>query len=151
MELMPRYRVLFVCIGNACRSQMAEAFARKHAVDAIEPASCGIRPCEMVAPVTRELMQEKGIDLDGCVPKGFGTTGFDYDLIVNMSGFDLPRTARAPILVWPVEDPYWVDDRRHREIRDELERRVKDLANRLRTGGIENCLGFDTPDLREAQ
>ncbi len=65
-------------------------------------------------------MLEKGIDLDGCTPKGFDTTGFDYDLIVNMSGFELPRTIGARILTWPVEDPYWVGDRRHREIRDEI-------------------------------
>jgi arsenate reductase len=144
---MRRYRVLFVCIGNACRSQMAEAFARKHAADVMEPASCGIQPCEMIAPSTREFMLEKGIDLDGCVPKGFAVTGFDYDVIVNMSGFPLPRAARAPTLTWPVEDPYWVGDRRHRQIRDELEMRVKSLADRLR----KRAIGFDTPDLREAQ
>lgn len=144
---MRRYRVLFVCIGNACRSQMAEAFARRHAADVIEPASCGIQPCEMVAPATREFMLEKGIDLDGCVPKGFDTTGFDYDLIVNMSGFDLPRSARAPILTWRVEDPYWLGDRRHREIRDELELRVKSLADELRKVAVR----FDTPDAGEAQ
>lgn len=131
---MSTRRVLFVCIGNACRSQMAEAFARAHASDVIEPASCGIRPCDMIVPETREAMLEKGIDLDGAYPKSFAETGFDFDLIVNMSGFELPRAAKAPVVVWDVEDPYFVDSVRHREIRDEIEQRVLELARELREG-----------------
>ncbi len=111
---------------------MAEAFAAKHAADIMEPASCGIRPCEMIAPATREFMLEKGIELNGRAPKGFGETGFDYDLVVNMSGFTLPRRVRAREVVWEVEDPYWVGGARHREIRDEIERRVLALAEELR-------------------
>ncbi len=111
---------------------MAEAFAGKHAADIIEPASCGIRPCDMVSSATRELMLEKGVDLNGRAPKGFVETGFDYDLVVNMSGFTLPRRVRAREVVWTVDDPYWLDDARHREIRDEIERRVLALAAELR-------------------
>ncbi len=124
-------RVLFVCIGNSCRSQMAEAFARRYGSDVIEPESAGTAPCEMVAPVTRELMLEKNIDLDGCKPKGLAQTGCKFDLIVNMSGRPLPDTS-APVREWKIEDPIWVSRERHCEIRDEIEMRVQKLILELR-------------------
>jgi arsenate reductase len=128
---MSRRRVLFVCIGNSCRSQMAEAFARRYGSDVIEPESAGLAPCEMVAPVTKELMLEKNIDLDGFLPKGLAQTGGKFDLIVNMSGRQLPRT-RAPVREWKIEDPIWVSRERHCEIRDEIEMRVQKLILELR-------------------
>lgn len=128
---MSRRRVLFVCIGNSCRSQMAEAFARRYGADVIEAESAGIAPCEMVAPVTREVMLEKNIDLDGCEPKGLAQTGGNFDLIVNMSGRLLPNTG-APVREWHVEDPIWVSAERHREIRDEIEMRVQKLILEFR-------------------
>jgi arsenate reductase len=126
-----RRRVLFVCIGNSCRSQMAEAFASRYGSDVIEPESAGLAPCEMVAPITRELMLEKNIDLDGCQPKGLAQTGGKFDLIINMSGRPLPNPD-APVREWKVEDPIWVSRERHREIRDEIEMRVQRLILELR-------------------
>ncbi|HOK48089.1 MAG TPA: hypothetical protein PLK67_19230, partial [Bryobacteraceae bacterium] len=110
-----RKRVLFVCIGNSCRSQMAEAFARRYGSDVIEAESAGVAPCNIVAPVTKEVMLEKGIGLDGCRPKGLAQTGGRFDLIVNMSGLPLPDLG-APVRDWEVEDPIWVSRERHREI-----------------------------------
>ncbi len=127
-----RYRVLFVCIGNACRSQIAEAFARRDAPDIIEPASCGTTPAQMVAPVTCELMREKGIDMTSYGPKGFAEVGADYDLVINMSGGPLPVRFKAPVIQWNIADPYWLDDEQHREIRDEIAARVRALAQELR-------------------
>ncbi len=126
-----RRRVLFVCIGNSCRSQMAEAFARRYGSDVIEPESAGLAPCEMVAPITRDLMLEKNIDLDGCQPKGLAQTGGKFDLIINMSGRLLPNVG-VPVREWKVEDPIWVSRERHREIRDEIEIRVQRLILELR-------------------
>ncbi|MGE5570923.1 MAG: arsenate reductase ArsC [Rhodospirillales bacterium] len=126
-----RRRVLFVCIGNSCRSQMAEAFARRYGSDVIEAESAGLSPCKMVAPVTTEVMLEKGIDLDGCHPKGLAQTGGSFDLIVNMSGLLLPDLG-APVRDWEVEDPIWVSRERHREIRDEIEMRVQKLILEFR-------------------
>jgi arsenate reductase len=60
---MRRYRVLFVCIGNSCRSQMAEGFAKAYGDDILAARSAGLNPCEMVSPVTVQLMAEKGISL----------------------------------------------------------------------------------------
>ena len=123
---MPRRRVLFVCIGNSCRSQMAEAFARRYGSDAIEAASAGLAPCGIVSPVTKEVMREKNIELDGCRSKGLAETGADFDLIVNLSGMALPALG-APVRVWKVEDPVALGVERHRQIRDQIE----DLVERL--------------------
>lgn len=131
MRRRPRRRVLFICIGNSCRSQMAEAFARRYGSDVIEPESAGLAPCEIVAPLTRKVMLEKNIDLDGCRPKGLAETGGDFDLIINMSGRTLPRMP-APVREWQVEDPIWVSPERHREIRDEIEMRVQKLILEFR-------------------
>jgi arsenate reductase len=128
---MRLYRVLFVCIGNSCRSQMAEAFAARYGAGVLIARSAGLAPCEMVAPVTREVMQEKGIDLDGAVPKGLELTGTNYDLIVNMSGRPLPRQVTAEVREWDVEDPIWVSKDRHREIRDQIEGLVRELIAEL--------------------
>lgn len=126
-----RKRVLFVCIGNSCRSQMAEAFARRYGSDVIEAESAGLSPCNIVAPITREVMLEKDIDLDGCHPKSFAQTGGRFDLIVNMSGLPLPDLG-APVREWKVEDPIWVSRERHRGIRDEIEMRVQKLILEFR-------------------
>lgn len=127
-------RVLFVCIGNSCRSQMAEAFARRQGADAMEAASAGVAPCGMVSPATEDLMREKGIELDGCRSKGFDETGTDYDLIVNMSGMALPPSD-APVRVWKVEDPIGLNLHRHRAIRDQIEELVRGLIEELRAKG----------------
>lgn len=130
---MRLYRVLFVCIGNSCRSQMAEAFATRDGAGILIARSAGLAPCEMVAPITREVMAEKGIDLNGATPKGLDLTGTNYDLIVNMSGRRLPgRVAAAEVREWDVEDPIWVSRERHCEIRDQIEGLVKELVGELR-------------------
>ncbi len=125
-------RVLFVCIGNACRSQMAEAFARTYGSDVIQAASAGLQPCQMVSPATVEYMREKNIDLDHCRPKGLEETGADFDLIVNMSGYPLPAGISAPVRVWKVDDPIWLPPERHRQVRDQIERLVQSLIIELR-------------------
>lgn len=129
---MRLYRVLFVCIGNACRSQMAEAFARARGKDVLVAKSAGLRPCEMVAPMTSQLMFEKKISLEKCVPKGLDETGTDFDLILNMSGMPLPPGIRGPVRQWTVEDPIWFTEERHREVRNQIEGLVMELIAELR-------------------
>jgi arsenate reductase (thioredoxin) len=129
---MRLYRVLFVCIGNACRSQMAEAFARAYGSDIVLPKSAGLRPCEMVAPATAQLMLEKNISLAGCTPKGLDATGTNFDVIVNMSGLPLPGRLSVPVRQWQVEDPIWFTEERHRQVRDQIETLVRGLLGEFR-------------------
>ncbi len=145
-----RQKVLFVCIGNSCRSQMAEAFARAYGSDVIEAQSAGLHPCEMVSPATREYMEEKNISLEGCRPKGLDETGADFDLIVNLSGYPLPAGIAAPVRVWNVEDPIWFPPERHREVRDQIERLVQGLIIEFRRKRDEEE-GIARPLRRDAE
>ena len=129
---MSACKVLFVCIGNACRSQMAEAFARRYGSDVIEAQSAGLAPCGMVSPVTKELMLEKNIDMSGHASKGFAQTGADFDLVVNMSGHRMPGGLRIPVREWRVQDPISLSTERHREVRDQIETLVQNLILELR-------------------
>jgi arsenate reductase (thioredoxin) len=129
---MRPHRVLFVCIGNACRSQMAEAFARALGSDVISAESAGLWPAGRIPSITVELMLEKNIRLDGSFPKGLGETGTGFDLIVNISGEPLPVPVSAPVREWDVEDPIFLPTERQREIRDQIEALVRDLIAELR-------------------
>ncbi len=128
-----RKRVLFVCIGNSCRSQMAEAFARAYGSDVLIPASAGLTPAGSIAPDTRRAMLEKNLEMRDHFPKSMGQ--FDraqFDLTINMSGEDLSLKAAERIVEWDVADPVCLPYQRHCEIRDEIERRVMNLILELR-------------------
>jgi len=127
-----RKRVLFVCIGNACRSQMAEAFARAYGSDVMVPASAGIYPADHVAPDTLRAMSEKNLDLRDHFPKHVRQVDHaPFDLIVNMSGSRLPKS-ESPVREWNVEDPVSMEYEDHCAIRDEIERLVMNLVLELR-------------------
>src|ERR1700676_3620098 len=63
-------RVLFVCIGNSCRSQMAEGFARAYGSDVMLARSAGLSPALMIAPLTKQVLTEKNINIEDQFPKG---------------------------------------------------------------------------------
>ena len=129
----PKKRVLFVCIGNACRSQMAEGFATAYGSDVLVAASAGLAPASGVHPVTVRAMEEKNIDLKDHFPKALRHLGrAQFDLIVNMSGSFLPHPPSGQIIDWDIDDPVLMDWEDHCGIRDEIERRVMELILDLR-------------------
>ena len=129
-----RRKVLFVCVGNTCRSQMAEALARRHAPDVIEPASAGISPFGRVVEPTRLVLLEKGIPIDGQFSKGLSdATLFRPDLVINMTGIPgASLFANSSHEDWDVEDPYGEHLETYRRICEDIEARVQALAARLR-------------------
>jgi arsenate reductase len=128
-----KYRVLFICIGNSCRSQMAEGFARAYGSDVMLAASAGLSPAYMLAPDTVRAMDEKNIDLREQFPKSLKHLGrAQFDLFINMSGYELPPEIDTPVRVWPVPDPVAEDYETHCQIRDEIENRVMALILELR-------------------
>ena len=128
-----KIRVLFVCIGNSCRSQMAEAFARVYGEDVLVPASAGLAPAPGVAQDTVRTMDEKNIDLRNQSPKSFYAADLaEFDLIVNMSGFELPHGVTQPARDWDVRDPIGEDYDTHRQVRDQIEGLVMGLILELR-------------------
>ena len=127
-----RLRVLFVCVGNASRSQMAEAFANAYGPDVIDAKSAGLLPARSVASVTRLVMDEKEISLRNAEPKGL--KHFDLsriDVIVNMSGHAMP-SFQTPVLRWAVRDPNGKDESVHRHVRDRVETHVIEMVTGLR-------------------
>ena len=129
----PKTRILFVCIGNSCRSQMAEAFARSYGNDVLTPASAGLSPAFSVAPDTLRAMSERNLDLRDHFPKSIRHLGrAQFDIVVNLSGSPLPDNIAPRVLEWDVEDPIGVSYAEHCEIRDLIERLVMSLVLELR-------------------
>ena len=92
-------RVLFVCVGNCCRSQMAEGFATHHGSDVMMASSAGLAPAGVVVDPTVRAMSQKNIDISSQYSKAFRLDeANDSDLVVNMSGYDLPRGVCVPVV-----------------------------------------------------
>lgn len=125
-------RVLFVCIGNSCRSQMAEAFARAYGQGVIAPASAGVYPALRIAPDTLQAMAEKNLDLKGQSPKSVEQVDLSkFDLIVDMSGGLMEGIQKPQVEVWDVPDPIVLEYEEHCAVRDRIELLVKDLIREL--------------------
>jgi len=129
----PKTRVLFVCLGNSCRSQMAEGFARAYGPDVLEPFSAGLAPAHIVAPDTIRAMDEKNIDIRAQFPKSPNELGnILFDIVVNMSGFPLPPGLAGGARNWDVPDPIGEDEETHARVRDQIEMLVMNLILELR-------------------
>ena len=131
--------VLFVCIGNSCRSPIAEAIARHKASDVINASSAGISPLGRIQDSTRKVLLERGISVDGQFSKSLhdDTLLQPADLIINMSGYPGESFfAKCKFEDWDVEDPYGEDMETYRRICDDIEARVADLAARIRAQQI---------------
>jgi arsenate reductase (thioredoxin) len=124
-------KILFVCIENAGRSQMAEAFANKYGNGKSVASSAGNKPAETVNPVVVEAMKERGIDISANKPKLItAKMAADADLVVTM-GCSAEGICPGPFFVptvdWALEDPKGKSVEKVREIRDDIERRVREL------------------------
>jgi arsenate reductase len=125
-------QVLFLCVGNSCRSQMAEAFARLYGSDVMEVESAGFAPAAIISPMTHLVMKEKGVPTEKHFPKDIKLLELrKYDLIVNMSGIPF-RASAARVEEWVVRDPIGANDKVFRQVRDEIELRVQRLILQMR-------------------
>ncbi len=129
-------KVLFVCIGNSCRSPMAEALARHLAADVIEASSAGTAALGMIAKLASVALAERGVRMDGQYSKQLQAEDCAAaNLIINMTGTrgkTLFHAGQVKVEDWDVEDPYGSDLEVYRRIRDDIEERVAKLAKRLR-------------------
>ncbi|HVB98899.1 MAG TPA: low molecular weight phosphatase family protein [Candidatus Dormibacteraeota bacterium] len=131
-----RRRVLFICVANACRSQLAEAFSRHLAADVIDPSSAGFYPLGRISEATRTVGEEMGLSFDGQSSKGFGPADLDRaDLVVNLSGIPsaIVLETEKTVIDWDVEDPYGEELDVQRRIAAEIEARVVHLAAEFRS------------------
>jgi arsenate reductase (thioredoxin) len=137
-----RLRVLFVCLGNASRSQMAEAFANAYGPDVIDARSAGLTPARSISSVTRLVMEEKEIhSLRTAAPQGMAAVDLArIDLIINMSGHALP-SFETPVIRVAVRDPNGKDEAVHRQARDRIEGYVIELVKSLRDVRLQRYEG----------
>lgn len=126
--------VLFVCVHNAGRSQMAAAFLSHLSQGAIEVRSAGTQPASEVNPVVVAAMKEKGIDLFGAIPKVLTTEAVqDSDVVITMGcGDACPYFPGKRYLDWKLTDPAGGDLEAVRPIRDEIESLVCALIEELK-------------------
>lgn len=124
-----RKRVLFVCVENSCRSQLAEAFARIHGGDAIEAYSAGSHPSGEVNPKAIAAMQELGYDLTQHQSKSLAEIpDVEYDYALTMGcGDECPLVRARRREDWGIPDPKHMGADEFRQVRDLIEERVKTL------------------------
>ncbi|MGQ9780496.1 MAG: arsenate reductase (thioredoxin) [Bacillota bacterium] len=134
---MEKKKILFLCTGNSCRSQMAEGFAKALAGDRWEVHSAGLEPAGLNPRAVR-VMREVGIDISGQASKPIDPELLlKVDLIVTLCGDAADRCPLTPPQVrrlhWPLEDPARATGTeeeilaRFRQVRDEIRRRVESL------------------------
>jgi arsenate reductase len=111
---------------------MAEGFARTYGSDVLVALSAGLAPAMAVAPLTHKVMLEKNIDIGNVFPKDLESMLARTDLIINMSGFDLPVKTTVPVERWEIRDPIGESEEIYREVRDQIEQRVMQLILTMR-------------------
>jgi arsenate reductase len=135
--------VLFLCTSNACRSQMAEGFARHYGRGVIEPYSAGTHPA-LLHPLTIEAMKERGIDISGQYAKGLDSVPKQFELVVTVCD---QAAESCPVFIglgrllhWSLPDPAQATGTPEevktvfRRVRDEIEARVRSLVEGLEAG-----------------
>jgi protein-tyrosine-phosphatase len=126
-------RILFVCVENSNRSQMAEAFAHIHGQDRIEAASAGSRPSGKVNPRAIEFMAELGYDLTKHSSKSLESfNNTEVAVAVTMGcGDECPLVLAQKRVDWQIPDPKEMPAEDYRRIRDLIESKVKELIASL--------------------
>ena len=122
--------VLFVCVENSCRSQMAEGFARARGRGRISAHSAGSRPSGQLNPRAVAFMKERGIDLSAQSSNGLDDlpAGVTWDTVVTMGcGDACPHLPAKTRLDWDLQDPKAMSDDDFRRVRDRIESLVEDL------------------------
>jgi arsenate reductase len=130
-------RVLFVCIGNSCRSPMAEGFANYYGSHLLEASSAGSHPAGIIQPETIQIMQESGIDISRQTSKGLRDVKLEWMdwvvvLEVSLAGSIRLPSRKTQQLNWFVADPIGRSMDVYRAVRDEIQGKVLDLIERIR-------------------
>lgn len=133
-------KLIFVCVENSCRSQIAEGFARYYGKEmflrgkgeAISVQSAGSRPSGIVNPMAVDVMKEKGIDISNQKSKGLDTLPRDnFDFVVTMGcGDECPTVSARKRIDWQIKDPKGASIEVFREVRDEIEKKVLELLRK---------------------
>jgi len=125
--------VLFVCIENACRSQMAEAFANMYGQEIIKAASAGSEPSGVISEKAIKSMREVGYNLSTHASKSLDDVpNMEYDMVITMGGDDACPVVKAKERRdWNITDPRDMEAAEFNAVRDEIERQVLFLISEL--------------------
>lgn len=133
MNASPPLRLLFVCVENSNRSQMAEAFARMHGGAGVEAYSAGSRPSGKINPRAIAAMAERGYDLSTHASIALDDVpDVEYDFVATMGCGDACPHVRARMRAdWQIPDPRDMPPEAFRKVRDDIEARVKSVLAEL--------------------
>ena len=129
-----RKKILFICVGNSCRSQMAEGFANYYGKDKVIATSAGTQPANSVNLQAVEVMKERGIDISNHKPELLTLALLEEADITISMGCGVQESCPVPLVDcedWGLEDPYGHSNGKYREIRDKIEERVKELVKNI--------------------
>ncbi len=126
-------KVLFVCIENSCRSQMAEGFARLFGKGVFEPYSAGSKPSGKIADSAEEVMKEVGIEISSQKSKGFNDLNIkEFDIVITLGCGDVcPFIPAKEHIEWKIDDPKGKGIEYFRIVRDNIQGHVKKLAESI--------------------
>jgi arsenate reductase (thioredoxin) len=130
---MKKKRVVFICVENARRSQMAAGFADAFGQGKIEVYSAGSNPSSQIDPLVIEVMKEKGISLSGKRPKGLNDLPpVEMDYLITMGCEETcPAIPAKKIIEWEIPDPKGKSIEFYREIRDIIKDKVKTFLEEI--------------------
>lgn len=132
-----KLKVGFVCVGNSCRSQMAEGFAKHYGNDLLEVYSAGTEPAERVNPNAVKVMEEAGVDLSDQRPKLLEEIPSELDILITMGcNVECPYVPCKLREDWGLDDPDGKPIEEFRKTRDIIEGKVKDLIERVKNNEI---------------
>jgi len=124
-------KVVFVCYGNSCRSQMAEALVNHRGRAKVRAFSAGTNPLGVISRGTHEVLREKGITLKGHSSKGLQDVPLSkMDVVVEMGygvTFSVPADFKGRMIQWNIPDPFGLDLDHFRDVRDLIENEVQTL------------------------
>jgi arsenate reductase len=128
-------KILFVCIGNSCRSQMAEAYANKLGGARVKAWSAGSAPYGEIVPETVTVLAEKGISLEGYWSKSLKDVPVDEMNVVVGMGCEVvcpvPAGFKGRVIEWNIPDPFGHELSYFRSVRDLIARQVRALLNEV--------------------
>ena len=135
-SLKPEEIVLFVCVENAGRSQMAEGFFNKYSPEGFKAISAGVKPVSKINPLAIQVMKEVGIDINDQKSKDITEDMMrNCSKIVNMGCMEkefCPTLFLNNVVDWNMEDPKNKPVEKVRQIRDQIEKRVNELISALK-------------------
>ncbi len=133
MTMIDSKRIVFVCVENSCRSQIAEAFARLHAGPNVEVYSAGSRPSGQVNPKAIASMRELGYDLTTHTSKSLDELPrVEFDAAVTMGcGDECPFLQAKTRVDWGIPDPKHLSPEEFRGVRDLIAVKIRELLARL--------------------